>query len=202
MRGLKESFSKLRLHLKLGGNYDFIVIGSAFEKNLKKIGKYTITTITDKEGEVIIKTFYTRILGVGYEISLTAQEFGIFAENSFQKDEKLIFQKFFEYLKIFKKTIDSVEKEGNIIYVEKSTLVTYFSDGDIIMSNNDILTDVEVISNGSIGMVAKYDRTTSNYLIFKSYFIDNVYNFGFFNNPSFSFKLLYNMLDSMDVLFL
>lgn len=200
MKIIVKPFNKARLKLKLEGDVEFYELVEKCEEYFKVGLNYGKTRCYDKKGKLCLEILTTHFAGVDYEIAIANQEISIYAKNCKNLDEKRIALKFKELLHALSEMVDCFEYYERHIHVTQATFTRYFEEGSDILNKNNILIDVEIEMDGNVGLIAKFDNTTNNNLIFKAYFTDSSYNYSFFNNTSLCFDMLYNMFDSSDVL--
>ena len=200
MKIVVKPFNKARLKLKLEGDVEFYELVQKCEEYFKVGLDYGVTKYYDNKYKLCFEVLTNNYAGVNYEITIANQEISIYAKNCRSLDDDRIALKFKEILHILSEIVECFEYHERIIHVSNATFTRYYEEGDLILNHNNILIDVEIEMDGAVGLVAKYDSTTSDNLIFKSYFTDSSYNYSFFNNTSLCFDMLYNIYDGSDVL--
>lgn len=200
MKIIVRPFTKARLKLKLEGDVEFYELVQKCEEYFKVGLEYGVTKFYDKKYKLCCEVLSTHCSGVSYEITIANQEISIYAKNCRSLDNERISLKFKEILHVLSEIVECFEYHERVIHVANATFTRYFEDGDEILSSNNVLIDVEIEMDGAVGLIAKYDCTTNNNLIFKSYFTDSSYNYSFFNNTSLCFDMLYDIFESSDVL--
>lgn len=200
MKIIVKPFNKARLKLKLEGDVEFYELVQRCEEYFKVGLDYGVTKFYDNKYKLCFEVLNKNCSGVNYEITIANQEIIICAKNCRSLDDERIALKFKEILHVLSEIVDSFEYHERIIHVSKATFTRYYEEGDVILNHNNILIDVEIEMDGAIGLVAKHDSTTGEYLIFKSYFTDSSYDYSFFNNASLCFDMLYGIYDGSDVL--
>ena len=200
MKILIKPFTKARLKLKLEGDVEFYELIQKCEEYLRVGQDFGKTRFYDKKGRLCVEVLTAHFSGVCYQISITNQEISIYAKNLRNVDEKRIALKIKELLYALSEMVDCLEYYERVLHVKKATFTRYYEDGNELVEENNILTDAEIEMDGEVGMIAKCNSTTDDFLIFKSYFTDTNYNYSFFNNTSLCFDMLFDVFNGSDVL--